>query len=287
MPKRADEAPPFRSYGHALMHLCRQLGNPRVGAQWRKGGFAVIRDRAATAPYFFAREPIDTIAAPTWKNRGWSRSAPLHHARDPSILVRLALRMTGTDGRKSMPTLAWRPTTNTAGLSLSKLLTSLVILSASFTSIEGSRTRSIIAGCDQQLALQKSPHNRLAGGIRITGAWQCGTAGREVYPWSSANPYLPPPLLPRMNSSPPANEDNASAATTDYVYEATDVTKSVRRWPGPGVARGHFSHRSGRVRRHHRAERLRQDHPAPDPRRARQAHLRHAPLPRQIAARPA
>jgi len=34
-PANPDEISPFPSYRHALMHLLRSLGDPRVGAQWR------------------------------------------------------------------------------------------------------------------------------------------------------------------------------------------------------------------------------------------------------------
>ena len=34
-PKRSDENAPFPSYWHALVHLCRNLADPRVGAQWQ------------------------------------------------------------------------------------------------------------------------------------------------------------------------------------------------------------------------------------------------------------
>ncbi|WP_395748897.1 fatty acid desaturase family protein [Prosthecobacter sp.] len=34
-PKAEGERPPFPSYSHALVHLCRSLADPRVGAQWR------------------------------------------------------------------------------------------------------------------------------------------------------------------------------------------------------------------------------------------------------------
>lgn len=35
-PTAAGEFPPFRSYGHALLHLLRCLGDPRVGPQWHR-----------------------------------------------------------------------------------------------------------------------------------------------------------------------------------------------------------------------------------------------------------
>ncbi len=34
-PKEPEDVPPFRSYGHAFLHLFRSLGDPRVGGQWR------------------------------------------------------------------------------------------------------------------------------------------------------------------------------------------------------------------------------------------------------------
>jgi len=34
-PQTPDEMPPFPSYRHALLHLLRNLGDPRVGAQWQ------------------------------------------------------------------------------------------------------------------------------------------------------------------------------------------------------------------------------------------------------------
>ncbi len=34
-PRTEDEIHPFPSYRHALLHLLRNLGDPRVGAQWR------------------------------------------------------------------------------------------------------------------------------------------------------------------------------------------------------------------------------------------------------------
>lgn len=35
-PQTTDDLPVFRSYGHAFLHLLRNLADPRVGAQWRK-----------------------------------------------------------------------------------------------------------------------------------------------------------------------------------------------------------------------------------------------------------
>lgn len=36
-PQAPGERPPFKSYGHAFLHLLKSLGNPRMGAQWVTG----------------------------------------------------------------------------------------------------------------------------------------------------------------------------------------------------------------------------------------------------------
>jgi fatty acid desaturase len=50
-PETPEELPPFRSYGHALVHLLRSLADPRVGSQWhqRKGGVTPGREPADLA----------------------------------------------------------------------------------------------------------------------------------------------------------------------------------------------------------------------------------------------
>lgn len=41
-PKEEGDLPPFRSYGHALIHLLKNLANPKVGSQW-------LRERESVA----------------------------------------------------------------------------------------------------------------------------------------------------------------------------------------------------------------------------------------------
>lgn len=48
-PTVPEELPPFRSYAHALVHLLGCLGDPRVGAQWRRAPTGGPADRRTAA----------------------------------------------------------------------------------------------------------------------------------------------------------------------------------------------------------------------------------------------